>query len=66
MNCNPMIPKHWARQWKQIAKAYQKVSDQEDKINVVRVVAQKLDYKLNENGDSSFVRTVIREYKKLT
>ena len=61
------IPPNWSRPRRQIARVYfEEIKTIEGHESIVKVVAGKLDYKLNENNDSPFVRSVISEIRKLT
>jgi len=49
---------------KMIIQEYKKIIETEHgNISIVRTIASRLGYKLDENNDSPFVRKVLKKYK---
>lgn len=50
-----------------IEEEYRKLQDEGmlDRVNVVRTIAVRIGYKVSENGDCTYVRSVIRQITQL-
>ena len=60
------IPPDWSRPRRQIARVYfEEMQTIKDYESMVRVIANRLDYKIDERGNSSFVRQVINDIRRL-